>query len=105
MDLGIISLNPDKVLPDWPADCVHIVLGTITDPAAIDNAVRRGAGGDQRTETRPESEGHRSALGEGTRLIVTSMQRILSCPIRTCGSAKAPTAITRVDQGERQIEH
>ena len=34
--------NPDKVSPHWPADRVHIVVGAITDPAAVDDAVLRG---------------------------------------------------------------
>ena len=67
--------NPDKVPPHWPTDRVHIVVGAITDPAAVDDAVRRG----QAVISTLGPDMSRKATGlplvEGTRLIVTSMQR------------------------------
>jgi putative NADH-flavin reductase len=67
--------NPDKVPPHWPTDGVDIVVGSITDPAAVDDAVGRGQvvisalGPDLSRKTTGVP------LVEGTRLIVTSMQR------------------------------
>ena len=67
--------NPDKVPPHWPTDRVHIVVGAITDPAAVDDAVRCG----QAVISTLGPDMSRKATGlplvEGTRLIVTAMQR------------------------------
>jgi hypothetical protein len=63
------------VPPHWPTDRVHIVVGAITDPAAVDDAVRRG----QAVISTLGPDMSRKATGlplvEGTRLIVTAMQR------------------------------
>jgi putative NADH-flavin reductase len=67
--------NPDKVPPHWPTDGVDIVVGSITDPAAVDDAVGRG----QVVISALGPDLSRKTTGvprvEGTRLIVTSMQR------------------------------
>jgi hypothetical protein len=63
------------VPPHWPTDGVDIVVGSITDPAAVDDAVGRG----QVVISALGPDLSRKATGvplvEGTRLIVTSMQR------------------------------
>jgi putative NADH-flavin reductase len=67
--------NPEKVPPHWPADRVDIVVGSITDPGAVDDAVRRG----QAVISALGPDLSRKATGlplvEETQLIVNSMQQ------------------------------
>src|SRR5918995_6320296 len=68
------GLRQDLPAPT-PTDRVHIVVGAITAPAAVDDAVRRG----QAVISTLGPDMSRKATGlplvEGARLIVTAMQR------------------------------